>query len=43
MCCPSCGLFDDCGEKDVCCDRCGYMEDDTCALKMENFALMELE
>lgn len=43
MCCVSCGLYDECGDRDVCCDRCEYMDEGACALKMEHIVLMENE
>ena len=38
MCCASCGLFDECKHKDVCCDQCEYYEDESCALDAETIA-----
>jgi hypothetical protein len=32
MCCPSCNLYDECLEKDVCCDRCGNFDENECIL-----------
>jgi hypothetical protein len=40
MCCPSCSLYDECEDIEICCDRCGNFEDGSCVLVMESFIAM---
>lgn len=41
MCCSNCNCFDECLDKDTCCDHCEYYEEDVCALKSDDFIKMD--